>query len=362
MHGIYLGRIALLLLVPAVTAFGLFMFGAGFLSGQFYSDRTAPTETIVRREPAQPSRTASILNRKPHVPEHKAAEESMAQATGILEQKNGTAPAEEQTVAQTQPEEVTPAPAPEPESEITEQDAQQIREAALADLRAQTHQGQENQSPPQREQPAFPSQNSVGFSFQVGAFLVQTNAQELAANLQTQGYDSWVADERDKEGRLWHFVRVGHYATREDAATAALAFNQRQGVEAVIVAIGGNQGATTAGAVPHGAQQTSGAPSQPQAATPEETFAKPIFVVQAGAFRNPQNARNAAAPLLEKGYVPCIATVQDQEFQTWNVVEVATFSSRAEAEAFLLEHGTKAGVDLAVRQLDAARISDRQCF
>lgn len=346
MHGLYLGRMALVLLVPAVAAFGLFMFGTGFLSGQFYSDRTAPTETVVRREPALVGQGDSILSRTPHVPQHKEAEESMAQATGVLEQKDGAEAEDGQEI-------VGPDGAllAEQSADVSEIDAQRIRENALAELRART--GAE--TPP-------PGAMGADYSFQVGAFLVQTNAQELAASLRALGYDSWVADEKDAEGRLWHFVRVGRFASREEAAITALAFTQRQGIEAVIVHLDG-QHRVTAG-VDTAAPSWQGSALEPPVSgeAPQATLSKPFYVVQAGAFRNPQTARDAAAPLLERGYVPCVATVQDQEFQTWNVVEVATFANRAEAEAFLLQHGQKAGVNLSVRELDAAKITDRQCF
>jgi cell division septation protein DedD len=346
MHGIYLGRMALVLLVPAVAAFGLFMFGTGFLSGQFYSDRTAPTETVVRREPALVGQGDSILSRTPHVPRHKEAEESMAQATGVLEQKDGAeAEGGQETVG---PDGALLAGQ---SAELSEIDAQRIRENALAELRARSEAA---------VQP--PAEQGVDYSFQVGAFLVQTNAQELAASLRTLGYDSWVADEKDAEGRLWHFVRVGRFASREQAATSALSFTQRQGIEAVIVRLDG-QNQETAGPATAAAPPPGGVSEPPvTGVAPQATLGKPFYVVQAGAFRNPRTARDAAAPLLERGYVPCVATVQDQDFQTWNVVEVATFANKTEAEAFLLQHGQKAGVNLSVRELDPAKITDRQCF
>ncbi len=345
MHGIYLGRLALVFLVPAVAAFGLIMFGTGFLSGQFYSDRTAPTETVVRREPSQVGQGDSILNRTPHVPQHKEAEESMAQATGVLEQKDGVVGDDGRAIVGAEG-----ALLAEQSAEVSEIDAQRIREAALADLRAKTEAAAQ-----------VPAEQGISYSFQVGAFLVQTNAQELAASLRTLGYDSWVADEKDAEGRLWHFVRVGRFTNREEAATTALAFTQRQGIEAVIVRLDGQRRVIAGSDTAPGARSGVSAPPVTGEA-PHESLGKPFYVVQAGAFRNPQTARDAAAPLLERGYVPCVATVQDQDFQTWNVVEVATFASKAEAEAFLQQHGSKAGVNLSVRELDAAKITDRQCF
>lgn len=375
MSGMFLGRTALALLIPAVIFFGLFMFGTGFLSGSFYRARTTPVETVVRRGGGETLSRLQAQNQAP-APSPEQEAESLAQSTGQLEspppgqdgqpQQERTAPLEtaqspqepepgdseagdsardralaELRASQQQPqtaEEATPEATPEAEPETPPQPETQPATQAGADTEAQPPQSL------QSEDTAAPTAaDKQPYTFQVGAFLVQTNAAELAATLMSRGYESWVVSEKDNEGRLWHFVRVGRYQDREEATSAAAAFKQREGVNAVPVPL-----ATGNGTPPN------------NAASPP---AQPLYVVHAGAYSNAQAARNAARPLLDQGYVPCVATFQDEEHQTWHLVEVVEFPSRAEALAFMkqsAERGT--GPELKLRMLDARDISGKHCF
>lgn len=363
MSGMYLGRTSLALLIPAVIFFGLFMFGTGFLSGSFYRARTTPVETVIRRGGGETLSRLQAQNQAP-APSPEQEAESLAQSTGELET---AAPGQEGQPQQEQQQE-TPPVAAETQQEPEPADSEagdSARDRALAELRANQQQPQpdadaEPETPPQTEpqpgddeaalqppqpeattaQPASPNQP---YTFQVGAFLVQTNAAELAATLMSRGYESWVVSEKDSEGRLWHFVRVGRYQDREEATSAAAAFKQREGVNAVPVPLAAGD-----------ASQQSSAGAGP---------ARPVYVVHAGAYSNAQAARNAARPLLDQGYVPCVATFQDEEHQTWHLVEVVEFPNRAEALAFMkqsAERGT--GPELKLRMLDARDISGKHCF
>lgn len=335
MSGIHLGKTALALLIPAVFFFGLFMFGAGFLSGSFYTERSTPTETVIRQDQAKSSTLESLRQQGGQEKQDEA--ESLAQTTGSLE---------EQTAAQSDGQPLPPeSPAEEPETDST------ARERALAELRA----GQETDAPTEsretpleseRETPASQPEtpDTPGpFTFQVGAFLIEGNAAELAATLISRGYEAWVAAEKDAEGRLWHFVRVGRYQNREEAMSAAAAFRQRESINAVPVPLTNGQG--------RGGQSEATGSRQP------------LFMVYAGAYSNVQAARDAAQALLGQGFVPCVATIVDAQHQTWHLVEIVEFPTRAEAEHFMQQSAQRgAGIVLKLRELEARAVTAKHCF
>lgn len=383
MSGMFLGRTTLALLIPAVIFFGLFMFGTGFLTGSFYRARTTPVETVIRRTSGAGSTLQQLQNLEESQSQAPAVEaESLAQATGQLEsapaapediqEPQTTPPQTPAETAEQTPPAVSPPEAPTQAPQEVDDGA---RERALAELRESQLQeqppsapefqefqaSQESQPQPDgrmpapapeqvqaQEQPA-PQPDSVNavdtqpYSFQVGAFQVQRNAQELAATLAGRGYDAWVVSDKDNEGRMWHFVRVGRYQGRQEATSAAAAFRQREGVNAVPVPL--NQG------------QEAAAPVQ------EATPARPLYVVHAGAYSNAGAARNGARPLFDYGYVPCVLAFQDEQHQTWHLVELAQFSTRQEAEAFLAQAPQqREGLNLRLRMINADNVTSKHCF
>lgn len=338
MSGIYFGRTAQLLLVPAVLVFGLFMFGVGFLSGSFYRARS-PVETIIRRQAGAGSTLANLQSQGAAQEEQPGGEaESLAQATGSLET---SAPGE--SPDQVDQADRSESAEQEPSGQEEELDTG-ARDRALAELRANQEQPPAPEEATEQPSESPPPQTGQPFTFQVGAFLVEANAAELAATLISRGYEAWMAAEKDPEGRLWHFVRVGRYQDKQEATSAAAAFRQREGVNAVPVPL------TTS---PQ-AQATSTTPATPQ---------QPVYIVYAGVYSNAQAARNAARPLLDQGYVPCVATILDEQHQTWHLVEVVEFPTREEAELFMQQNAQRGGgPELKIRELDARAISGKHCF
>lgn len=357
MSGLFLGRTALILLIPAVVVFGAFMFGAGFMSGTFYSERVPPPETVIRHEQPARSDTLTNLAQQPASSgeeQKQVVAESMAQTTGSLEagQEGGqeTADGEQQAAQPQQPEQQAAEEAPQADLDPA------ARDRALAELRAgesdqarqEQQQDTEAQQPAQNAETPAAAQDAPAsgqqYTFQVGAFLEQTNAAELAATLISRGYESWVVSHRDGQGRLWHAVRVGRYPNKEEADSAAAAFRQREGVNAVAVPL--EQGNVTS--------------TQAPVAAPQQ---KPIYVVYVGAYRNAQAARDAARPLLEQGYVPCVASILDSQHQTWHIVEVVEFPTRAEAETFMVQNSQRQGApSLKLREILPDAIEDKHCF
>lgn len=69
---------------------------------------------------------------------------------------------------------------------------------------------------------------SMAYSIQVGAFLLQANAERRAAQLARMGYAPQITTVKDPGGRTWHTVRIGDYPTREEAQVQAEAFTARE--------------------------------------------------------------------------------------------------------------------------------------
>ena len=67
------------------------------------------------------------------------------------------------------------------------------------------------------------------FSFQVGAFLVQENANRLCADLKTAGYAAYTCQKIDTGGRNLYLVRVGNYKDKHTACSAAGNFSDSEG-------------------------------------------------------------------------------------------------------------------------------------
>jgi hypothetical protein len=85
------------------------------------------------------------------------------------------------------------------------------------------------EKPAVKEMPP-PSTANVGdmkgeFTVQVSAWRDKGIAQEMVKRLGDAGYPAFVED-RDYKGGTWYTVRVGHYASRKDAASAVQNFGE----------------------------------------------------------------------------------------------------------------------------------------
>jgi septal ring-binding cell division protein DamX len=72
------------------------------------------------------------------------------------------------------------------------------------------------------------------FELQLGLFSVADNAAGLAADLERRGYPAYVVDVTNSRGRVFHTVRLGPYASRDEALRSAAAYREREGGETLL--------------------------------------------------------------------------------------------------------------------------------
>jgi cell division septation protein DedD len=89
---------------------------------------------------------------------------------------------------------------------------------------------------PHREPQARPPVGAT-FAVQVGAFLLEREAQTLIEELSRKGYTPFIVQAwgmRNGKRRLWHTVRIGEYPDRDQARYAAADFTKQEGQPAII--------------------------------------------------------------------------------------------------------------------------------
>lgn len=79
-----------------------------------------------------------------------------------------------------------------------------------------------------------PSDPDYPFAIQVGGFLQESSADVMAATLTRKGYQVFVQKSMDAEGRVWQWVWVGRYRTREEAQGALSDFYQKENISAFV--------------------------------------------------------------------------------------------------------------------------------
>lgn len=75
------------------------------------------------------------------------------------------------------------------------------------------------------------------YAIQIGSFSTEQGAQMLATHWQDQGYDTTIKRSRDAQGNPWHAVRMGHYASEDEARVKAQSFTQKENIPAVVVRV-----------------------------------------------------------------------------------------------------------------------------
>lgn len=81
-----------------------------------------------------------------------------------------------------------------------------------------------------------PSPRAERYAVQLGVFGVDANADRLAARLRRRGYDPLVAAMRNRSGQWMKRVSLAVYDSEQEAELAASAFQDREGMPAVVVA------------------------------------------------------------------------------------------------------------------------------
>lgn len=73
------------------------------------------------------------------------------------------------------------------------------------------------------------------FSFQIGGLYSTENAKKYLRKYQQKGYAPYLIEIKDKSSNdLWYSIRVGHYASAQEAIDAAQLFSSKEGLPAQI--------------------------------------------------------------------------------------------------------------------------------
>ena len=78
-------------------------------------------------------------------------------------------------------------------------------------------------------------QLSGAWTVQIGSYPEKEIADQFAKKLRDKGYDTYILS-GTVDGRLWHKVRVGHLASREEAKKLQESLNAAEGVTQTMVA------------------------------------------------------------------------------------------------------------------------------
>ena len=73
---------------------------------------------------------------------------------------------------------------------------------------------------------------------QVGVFLDENEANNLLKRMESRGYSPSYFSGRDAEARQWFAVRIGAYADKQQAETAAANFTKQEKIKAVVRPVG----------------------------------------------------------------------------------------------------------------------------
>lgn len=76
--------------------------------------------------------------------------------------------------------------------------------------------------------------SQLSFSVQVGAFLSRGNAERLVATLREKGYPSRMLTMLDYANKSWYTVRLGNYATLQEAKKEASDFSDKEKITATV--------------------------------------------------------------------------------------------------------------------------------
>jgi cell division septation protein DedD len=84
--------------------------------------------------------------------------------------------------------------------------------------------------------PAPPrTDGSAAMTIQVAAFLSQANAVAQKDTLSNKGYAAYIHEYTDARQRTWHTVRIGRFASRDEAVHMLDRFNREESAAAIVV-------------------------------------------------------------------------------------------------------------------------------
>jgi septal ring-binding cell division protein DamX len=209
-----------------LSLLALAVFAMGFVSGAYWSDMSSTGDV-----------TAAVTM-SPEKPAPKAPEpEPTAQAEPQKQVEPEPAVSEPEPVAS----EPTPSANPEPQA-APEPPAKENQVAATSPVPAvepekpqAAQPSPEPQATPKPEPAATPKQNSAlipageVFFVQVASFRSLERAADMYAELAAKGHDASVFTVFDNDDQPWYVLKIGEYATREQAEAAGAEYRIREG-------------------------------------------------------------------------------------------------------------------------------------
>lgn len=133
------------------------------------------------------------------------------------------------------PRDVPAESLPEPEAAVPVPSPEPAASAAVPQEEAPPASGPEAVSQPVA--PPAEQAPPMAFSVQVGAFLLEKEANSVVEELQQKGYTPYIATawgDWNGKRRLWHQVQIGDYADREQASLAAAGFSAAEKMLAIV--------------------------------------------------------------------------------------------------------------------------------
>lgn len=197
--------------------------------------------------------------------------------------------------------------------------------------------------------------DGLAYSVQLGAFSAPENAAMSFSFWQGKGYEVFVSEIKDGEGRIWYAVRTGLHQKRNDASASALFFGRGEDAPAVVVKtivdpsgvpkrfdIGKflqgapATGATNAAELPAVSKPVSRSTSIDKPLPTTRVFkGKKAYAVQLGAFASVENAARSLSEWQSRGYDVYVCEIQDAGQRVRFAVRTGAFAQRREATALV---------------------------
>jgi cell division septation protein DedD len=190
-------------------------------------------------------------------------------------------------------------------------------------------------------QPPAPAATAAGpFVLQVAALGSAERAEALAGRIAQLGYAPVAVSPQVSGGVTLHRVRVGGFATRDEADRAADALEKALGTRPWIVT-----------GEPRPPARAPGAPSSVGPAPPAPAPATAVgpFIVQVAALADPARALKLAERLRELGYAPAVTPPRPGGPDALHRVSVGPYVAQAEARAAAAAIESALGVKTWIR-------------
>jgi cell division septation protein DedD len=227
-YNFQLHRITLILIVALLGVGGGLLFFSGLLVGVSWQlPPAAPGSAVAAAAPTSDApeafRQEVVLPAAPAVTAPAAPKFETAVPAAPSTLPAGSAPAPLSPEAVTIPSEAPPAAAPPaPLAEKRTAAAPAMAAAPVDPLRG-----------------LRPEQPQQGFALQVGAFSQAENTQKLLQELAARGFEPYVVRTATSGSRQVESVRLGHFASRNEAAAAGSELARAEGIRAFVVRASG---------------------------------------------------------------------------------------------------------------------------